>query len=291
MLLFKTSSAHEMHSKSNFNSPSSEKNSVAAIEKSSTGPGTTAPGIGILSAKGGAGASTVALNLTLAFASSGKRTTLIDANLQQPDLVVFLGKQAEHCMSKFFSRAKDYDEAVFDACSLRLENSSNSAASFLMSGAADGSSATEYDLTQLSENLQSLKKQNDLLVFDLPKNLDRHLVTLLDKLDCIVLVFEPTLVSVAAARRWLRIFSELSYPQSKYKLLLNRAGARAKDIEKDLAELLGEDVARVPNAFRFIEDCANEGQAAMLKNPRDKYSIAIAELAKQLSQLPAVRGI
>src|SRR5580658_8825890 len=44
------------------------------------------PVVGVLGAKGGSGATTIAVNLAVAIASMRVRTTLIDANLQQPDL-------------------------------------------------------------------------------------------------------------------------------------------------------------------------------------------------------------
>ena len=240
--------------------------------------------IGVLSAKGGSGASTLALNLSLALSCLGQKTTLIDANLQQPDLVVYLGKQAEHSMLEFFARSKNYDETVFQACSLPLQKTAKAADCSLLSGHAGGEDSTEFDLSELAAASAALVPHNDCLVFDLPKNLDRHLVTLMDRLDCIALVFEPTLVSVAAARRWLKIFSELSYPRSKYMLVLNRAGARVKHIERDLPELIAASLQRLPNAYQLMEDCSNCGQPAIQKNPRDKYSIAVMEIAKSLTK-------
>lgn len=48
------------------------------------------PRITVLGGKGGVGATTLAVNLSLALVRQGRRTVLIDANLQQPDI-------ASHC--------------------------------------------------------------------------------------------------------------------------------------------------------------------------------------------------
>src|SRR5438105_3154382 len=50
-----------------------------------------APVIGVLGVKGGAGATTIAINLAFAMSKRYGSATLIDANLQQPDTAAMLG--------------------------------------------------------------------------------------------------------------------------------------------------------------------------------------------------------
>lgn len=242
--------------------------------------------IGVLGAKGGSGSSTLALNLAIALSESEKNSTLTDANLQQPDLVVMLGRQPQHSIVEYLARSDELDESIFQACTLDVSNKAGWGRCSLMSGPADGQAATESNLTQLANALAPLEVRSDFIVLDLPKNLDRHLVTLLDKLDLIVLVFEGTISSVAAAKRWLRIFAELAYPADKCALVLNRAGAKIQDLEGDLEVLLGgKDIQRIPNAFSLNQECTSEGQAALVRNPRDKYSISVSKLARNLEAI------
>ncbi len=241
--------------------------------------------IGVLGAKGGSGASTVALNLSIAFAKAQENSTLLDANLQQPDIAVLLGQEPEHSLVEFVARSENIDETIFQACSLSLADEVGFARCSLISGPATGSAATQTNLSQLANVVEPLRKNNDFLIVDLPKNLDKHLVTLLDKLDVILIVLEATLTSVAAAKRWLKIFAELGYPQDKLMLVLNRAGARGNKLESDLSNLLsGKEIIPIPNAFALAEECSQIGKPAILKNPKDKYSLAIVALSKALQE-------
>jgi pilus assembly protein CpaE len=242
--------------------------------------------VGVISAKGGAGATTLALNLALALAKSQCSTTLLDANLQQPDLALLAGGEPEHSLLEFLARAEKLDETIYQACSLQLTTEPAFARCALLSGAANGEAATQTNLTQIAAAITALETKTECVLVDLPKNLDRHLVTMLDRLDLLVLVFEGTLASVAATRRWLRLFAELGYPASKLLLVLNRSGSKTQGIEADLNNLLaGKEVHRIPNAFQLVEECSASGQAALLKNPRDKYSIAVSRLATVIQEI------
>lgn len=245
---------------------------------------------GVLSAKGGNGASTLALNLALAVSRFQKlECTVVDAKLQDPDLVVQLGLQPQHSITEFLSRSLESDESTFEACSLRINETG--ANCHLMSGTANGESAVESNLSQLSSALPALKKHSEVLLFDLPSNLDRHLVTLLDRLDTIILVFEGTLSSAAAAKRWLRVFAELAYPQSKVLLVHNRSGAKSGAASKDLAHLLGtNELFQTPNSYSFLIDCQEKAKPAILSNPSEKYSKAVAAIAEVLGKLAKTKS-
>ncbi len=236
--------------------------------------------IGVLGAKGGSGVSTLALNLALSISGDGFDSTLVDANFQQPDIAVLLGKQAEHSLLDFVSRSTD--ETVFEACALSLNEfiQKDAGTCYFMSGPQNGEAVLAANLSQLVTALESLKKNNDYIVFDLPNNLDRHLITLLDRLDLILLVFEPRLAALAACRRWINNFSDLGYSKEKYQLVLNRSGSKSNELEQELPHLLpGHEVFKIANSFKVLEQCNNEAQVAVSRHPRDKYCQNIKELA------------
>lgn len=240
---------------------------------------------GLLSAKGGNGASTVALNLGLALARQQRLAcTIIDANLQDPDLVIQLGCQPEHSLIEFLARSSQSDQTTFAACSLNIND--EGAPCRVMSGTANGESAGQSNLSQIASALSALSRENEIVLLDLPGTLDRHLVTLLDKLDTIILVFEGTVSSIASVKRWLKAFDELGYPQSRIMLVHNRAGARTGETGKDLEHLIGSnEIFRLPNSYAFLLDCQTKGRPAIINNPREKYSKAIIEVSQVLSKL------
>jgi pilus assembly protein CpaE len=254
-------------------------NAPAVIAKSQ--PVSTGYAIGVLGAKGGCGTTTVALNLTAAI-SRNASCSLIDANLQNPDSAVFLGRQSKYSLVDLIERHRELNAALFEACSSSLCEQSR-----FFCGPPDGSGARSTNLTRLAECLDSLRKLGGFYVLDLPGHLDKHLVTMLDRVDLILLTFEATISSVACVRRWVNIFAELGYGQEKYKLVLNRAGSRLRAVQNDLPVLLGRPFIGLPNAFMLLQDSATDGVPGVMRRPRDKFAIAINQLANLVMELHA----
>jgi len=266
----------------NADTASEMQNSTDSQNKQAKQGNTKAVCVGVLGAKGGVGASTIALNLSIALSRDGKNVTLIDGNLQQPDISIMIGQEAEHSMLEFFSRGV-YEEKLFNACSLTLQTDAKQGRCSLLSAPANGEAGTESTLSDITAGLTPLLHKNEFVVVDLPKNLDKHLVTIMDKLDLIVLVYESNLASVAACRRWLKFFIELGYESDKTVMVQNRAGAHGSVNDRDSQQLLpSTNRVKIPNAYSLIESSAASGQAAVTKSPTHKYSLAIFELAKSL---------
>lgn len=240
--------------------------------------------VGVLGAKGGAGASLLALNLALALARNGKKSALLDANLQQADIAVMLGKQPDHSVSELAKRHRDFDASMIEACSVTISAAGNSRC-LLLSGPADGEAALQTNLSELAHSISSIKSTSDFVVVDLPKLLDKHLVTMLDELDHILVVFEASVTGIAGAKRWQKIFSELAYDTSKISFVQNRQGARGQNCQSDIHSLLGQKpIVQVPNVFLFSEECTMLGEPAVLRNKHNKYCRSILALAEKLAE-------
>jgi len=246
--------------------------------KSSAQPPTT---IGVIGAKGGVGATTLSINLAVALSQNHGMTKLIDANLQQPDAAILLG-QTLHCsIGDLVERHENVDKSLLDACFSPLTHAPECS---LIGPLNDGSSALTIDLGQIADCLRSIKYFSAFWLLDLPHNLDKHLVELMDKCDRLILVLEPTIAAIASANRWLKVFAELGYPQNKVICVLNRSGSKVSAVENELRNFNQfANALRVPNSYAFLERCSNEGQPAIVKNPRDPYSTGITQLAKFLA--------
>lgn len=245
--------------------------------------------IGVLGAKGGVGSSTVALNLALAFGKSGVRSTILDANLQQPDIALMLGRQPDYSISEFTARRGELDLQLWNACRMELLPAErNGGTCSLLSGPASGAAARQTSLSQIAESFDGLREFNDVLLVDLPKNLDKHLVTAIDRLDYLVLVFDGTLASMAAARRWKNIFAELAYPAEKIIYLQNRSGSKSQ-LPDSASILSAELAAKLPNAYSFLEECCNSAEPAILKDLRQPFSKAISKFAELLKKTAAAQ--
>jgi pilus assembly protein CpaE len=244
------------------------------------------PIVAVLGAKGGVGASTIAVNLAAAAASSGLSTTLVDGNFQMPDLANLVGREVSHSLLELTSRGKSIDQLLFQAC--RLEILADSRSLGVLLPPSDGEAATKSNLTQLADCLDQVRYFNDLFVVDVPRHLDRHLVTLLDQCAqiVIVLVLEATISGVAACQRWLQIFSELGYERERILLVVNRSGSKYKVVEEQLGTCFaGVSSWKIPNASSLNWESSNHGIPIVLSHAGSSYARAITNLSGDLRKI------
>ena len=243
------------------------------------------PVIGVLGAKGGVGATTTAINLALALAELPGSTALVDANLQQPDAATMLARDPRFTLLDILLRHSLPDKAVFDACCMDLGELNTDC--LLLSPPLNGEAQVRSNLTQVAACLENVRGFADRWVFDLPGHLDRHLVTLMDSCNRILLLFEASFTGVAAAKRWLQVLADLEYPEDKVICVLSRAGSRSTDLESQiLACFGGQIVFKLPNASKVAERSSLCGQPIITAFPNHAYSKAIRKLACQ-----AIEGV
>lgn len=253
---------------------------LAETIKKPTGP---APIIGILGAKGGVGATTVAINLASAISDSFK-TTLIDTNLQQPDIALMLGNQPKYHLGDLIGRREHLDKKLFAACCETI--SLPTGRLDFISPPLDLDKSLSIDLNLFLDCLETVKAFTELIVIDLPKQLDATLMGLIDQCDLLLVVLEPSLTGILAGKRWLTALDDLDYPVENLSIVINRSGGRMKHLEGEIKSTLPVSHQwKLPNAFATLEESSLSGEPAVTRLPRDGYSRAVKKIALAIGQV------
>lgn len=241
-----------------------------------------APIVGVLGAKGGVGSTTLTINLAIASAQKHTDVTVIDSNLQQPDVNLMLGSHAKYSLNDLLARRTQLDAHVLSACSETIVVNGANRANFV-SPSADLETSMATDLGLLPGCLDSIKKLTDRVYIDLPKLLDKDMLALLDKCDLIVLVVEPSLASITAGKRWLNIFNQLDYAAERTMIAINRTGGKLKHLEVEAsASFKGYKQCKLPNVYCALEQSVIAGKPLLLNDDKDAYSKAVRDIANQL---------
>ncbi len=238
------------------------------------------PIIGVLGAKGGVGTTTIAINLAAALSRLYKPITLIDGNLQLPEIAHTVGKEPKHSYLELISRMPGADRQMFQACHVELNGSDFG----FLSPPLNGEAFMQTNLTVLSQCLKSINSYSRLWVIDLPRHLDKHLVSLTDMCDKIILVFEATVTGVAATQRWLNVFHELGYEDSRLICLVNRSGSKYKSVEQRLVDCFGNrPIISLPNASSVLWDCCTRATTIYQAYPNHPYSRATTKVSEYVA--------
>ncbi|GEM_PF-1342480 len=231
--------------------------------------------IGVLGAKGGSGSSTLALNLAVALARQGAPAALVDANLQQPQIAGMLQRRPQFGLLDVISRRPNIDLHLLEACAERIGPHC-----LLLTPPGDLETCLGSNLGELAEALESMRSLVPTWVLDLPRHLDKHLLRLIDRCESIVLVFEPTLGGVEAARRQVDLLRALEYDEGRVILAANRCCRKTRAVEKELPRCFaGSKIVALANDFDLLQSCLLSGEPATIVKPGAAYCKAVSALA------------
>ncbi|MBX9696093.1 MAG: P-loop NTPase [Cyanobacteria bacterium] len=234
--------------------------------------------VSVLGAKGGVGCTTFAINLASALSTQQVDTTLVDVNMQQPDVSLFLGKAPVHSLSGLMRRPL-MDAGVFEACCER--RSFSSAAISFLSPPLDLETSLDSDTTELPEVLNRARVFTSALILDLPKVLDSTWVGLIDSTDHLILIAEPGLASIAASKRWLSILEQLAFPVARMTVVLNRSGGKLNSLEDEAEDLFRNYRCwKLPSAYVSLEQSAITAEPLVFREPRHRYSKTAQDVAE-----------
>lgn len=235
--------------------------------------------LGVMGAKGGVGASSLALSLAwVASQSTSARVALVDLDLASGDLAALLDLEPRRSLLQVADQFERLDGLLMD--SLLAEAAPGLR---LLAAPGDAVAAEEIKGQHVERALSLLLAGHSLVVADLPSRVDEACLAALDRAELLLLVTEPTVLGLRAAQRTLELCRNLGRADGSVKVVVNRAGAKqcvsARDVERVLKV---KPLAMLPNDSAVLMGAANAGRPAVRGWPRAKWSKAVAGLAAGL---------
>lgn len=238
----------------------------------------------VFSPRGGAGCSTVALNLAVAL--QGEReanVVLIDGNLRFGVLDVMLNLQVTRSIADLVASLGDGDPELMYAATIPHTSGIRLLAAPLRPEDADVVSA---------ENIQEIialgQQRFDYVVADVGSSLDDRVLSLMDASSCIFTLLTPDIPAVKNVGLFLEVARGLGYDTESVKLVLNKAnprgGINAAAIQKHLKFPI---VASIPDSPRVVQAAINRGVPLILfEREVDKRMPATRQLLTLTEMVP-----
>jgi len=240
----------------------------------------------VVSAKGGAGKTTVASNLAVGLAKlSPHEVVIVDLDTQFGDVATALRLAPEQSILGA-ARAG----ARLDITSLKAFLTPHDSGAYVLAAPDSPADADDIAVDHVVRILALLSDVFPYVVVDTPSGLDEHTLAALDVATDVVLLTSTDVPSVRAARKELAALQALGLGDRRWHVVLNRADARvglgADDIELTVGAHI--DVA-IPSARAFPMSM-NQGTPVLTNDERSAAGRALASLVARLSDVPVGRS-
>jgi pilus assembly protein CpaE len=232
----------------------------------------------LLSASGGTGCSTVAVNLAAALAQAHAGCAFVDLNLEAGDSAALLDLKPEYSIAELCQNVHRLDSSLLDSCLVR-----HSSGVQLLAAPARAADTASVTPDAVSEVLSRVAQRFPFVVVDLGNSF-RSEQTLLQRADSVLLVLRFDFTCLRNARAALDFLKEGGVSRERMRVVANRFGQPNEIAAGPADEALGIKVAHyVPDDAKTVNRANNSGMPMLLQSPSSKVSRAIAEIASSLA--------
>lgn len=221
--------------------------------------------ISIFGTKGGAGKTTVAVNLAVALQKKEKKVLLIDLDLQFGDVGVFMDVPLFDTISDLVTEG-DYNSATVNSY---IFNHSSGVHLLLAPQSPEFAELVKPE--HVNKIVEAVKDSFDYIIFDLGPTLDECVLQALELSNTIYFIITPEISTLKNTKTCMNVLSTLELAK-KVKFVLNKDGdsyVKKKDME---AALDDEIVLVIPSEPKNAIASINRGVPIVIANPKSKTS-------------------
>jgi len=248
------------------------------------GSGDPANVVAVFSPQGGVGRTTIAVNLAVAAAQSGKKVGLIDASFQFGDVGVLLNLNPRN---KSIADLAGELQGGGEAESLDTFMISHSSGIRVLLAPPSPEQAELIGPGPIKKVIERARQDFDLIVVDCPSSFNDSTLAVLDEADLILTLLTLEITSVKNMRLFLEVCEQLGYGPEKIRLVLNRAdstlGIRVADVEHSIGRKVDHTIV---SDGRSVVYALNRGVPFFLSNREAQVSQDIARLASAVTGPP-----
>jgi pilus assembly protein CpaE len=232
---------------------------------------------GFVGAKGGVGATTVAVNVATALGkvSAPGRTLLIDLHQAGGDAAVFLGAEPRFSVLDALENTHRLDQNFFQGLVTKVGKGID------LLAAPERVVGAPLDPARIRPVVDFVRTVYKYTVLDLPRS-DAAVLDGLDAANTIVIVANQELATVKSASRMAAILRQ-RYGADRVKVIVSRSDRQAEIGQADVERAIGCQIAHTfPSDYRVAMQALNRGRPIALDN-HNELSASFKRFAAELS--------
>ncbi|MCX5194715.1 AAA family ATPase [Streptomyces sp. NBC_00249] len=239
----------------------------------------------VTGAKGGVGTTFTAVQFALAAAAAGRRTALVDLDLQAGDVGSYLDVQFRRSIADLAGiqdiSPRVLQDAVYD----------DRTGLALLLAPAEGERGEEVDERAARHVIGALRARYEIVVIDCGTQVTGANAAAVETADVAVLVTTPDVVAVRAAKRLVRMWERLQVRKAEDTTMVVNRWSKHTEIQPALIQKITKTRATrtpVPAAFKELQAVVDAGRVQDLDN-RSTVKQALWTLAGELGLLTAAQ--
>jgi pilus assembly protein CpaE len=242
------------------------------------GPGRNGRILTVFSPKGGTGKTVTATNLATALAKfEGKKTLLLDLDLQFGDAAIMLGLEPEKTIYDLVVAPGELDSEKLAGYTTKHTSGVEVLPAPLRP--EDAELVTEAKLARL---LEVARDSYDAIVVDTSPFFHGPMLATLDRTDELLLLSSLDVPTLKNLRLALQTLDLLSFPKQRIKIVLNRSNSKVGMKQNEVEGALGMKVRFEIPSDRAVPLAVNRGKPVVLDEEGADVSKAIKQMAKGL---------
>jgi len=242
--------------------------------------------IAVYSAKGGAGATTVAANLAVEICHGGRKPTiLVDFDLEHGSSAIVLGLRPRYSVLDVVKNLHRMDRDLLASFVERHDSGLNVLASPALIG--PGETITRDQARAL---LQFLRRQYEFVIVDLEKSFTTMTGAAVENADDVLVVTTPDLAALRNTKKALPLVERSITDPKRLHLVINRQRAADVITAEDVKKAIGKDVfSTLSSDEDVVADAMNTGKPAVLHR-KSRYGRDVKAMALRLLGTPSTNG-
>jgi len=235
----------------------------------------------VLGARGGAGATTFAINLASSLAKIGNTTTLLDLDLIQGHVALYLSQKHEKGLNNILSKPESKWPQFIEAEIAKYGDDFN----LLLNHREPENDALPLEPEQVQNLLQPLIKPGQNLVIDCGHQLTAVVESVLEQADQIIVCLRPERVALANARQLLQHLQAIAPQKAQLRAIIFDFSGQMSIPHASLEKFLSHPIMAVlPVSPAEMNQAVNKSIPLVQMNPHAKASILIRQIAQQLTK-------
>ena len=244
--------------------------------------------IGIFSPKGGAGRTTLAVNLAVALhEQTHEKVCLFDANFQFGDVGVLLNLNPR---TKSIADAIETGDPDNDIIESVVVNHSRGIRVMLAPPTPE--TAELITVAHTRKVTAYLRETHSYTLVDLPSALTEQSLAIMDMADTVLVITALDITSIKNVRLFMEVADQLNYERSKLRLVVNRSdatqGIRINDVEASIRRPIESSIV---SDWRLTEHAVNRGVPFVVSHPDAAVSRDVVKLARSLIEREAAAPV